>query len=108
MKSTYGAVKGTSVEDWPITYDDLEPYYERAEYEIGVSAWPAPIRLQSPGKGRSRFLLCLSIRKEKSSATLACVWAGIPFRPPSRFSPNPTMADMLVFNAAGASLTLVK
>lgn len=37
MKSTYGAFPGTSVEDWPITYDDLEPYYERAEYEIGVS-----------------------------------------------------------------------
>jgi choline dehydrogenase-like flavoprotein len=24
--------------DWPISYDDLMPYYERAEYEIGVSA----------------------------------------------------------------------
>ena len=37
MKSTYGAVEGTSLEDWPISYDDLEPYYERAEYELGVS-----------------------------------------------------------------------
>jgi choline dehydrogenase-like flavoprotein len=37
MKSTYGSVPGTSLEDWPITYDDLEPYYERAEYELGVS-----------------------------------------------------------------------
>ncbi len=23
--------------DWPISYDDLEPYYEKAEWEIGVS-----------------------------------------------------------------------
>jgi choline dehydrogenase-like flavoprotein len=37
MRSTYGAIPGTTVEDWPITYDDLEPYYERAEYELGVS-----------------------------------------------------------------------
>ena len=37
MKSTYGSIPGTSLEDWPITYDDLEPYYEKAEYELGVS-----------------------------------------------------------------------
>jgi choline dehydrogenase-like flavoprotein len=37
MKSTYGSIPGTSLEDWPIGYDDLEPYYERAEYELGVS-----------------------------------------------------------------------
>jgi choline dehydrogenase-like flavoprotein len=32
MKTLYG--QGV---DWPITYDDLKPYYEMAEYEIGVS-----------------------------------------------------------------------
>ena len=37
MKTTYGEVKGSSMEDWPITYDDLEPFYEKAEWEIGVS-----------------------------------------------------------------------
>jgi choline dehydrogenase-like flavoprotein len=37
MKSTYGAPAGSSLEDWPISYDDLEPYYEKAEYEIGIS-----------------------------------------------------------------------
>jgi choline dehydrogenase-like flavoprotein len=37
MRSTYGAPKGSSLEDWPIAYDELEPYYERAEYAIGVS-----------------------------------------------------------------------
>jgi len=36
MRSTYGAPAGSSLEDWPISYDDLEPYYEKAEYEIGV------------------------------------------------------------------------
>ncbi len=37
MRSTYGAPVGSSLEDWPIGYDDLEPYYEKAEYEIGIS-----------------------------------------------------------------------
>ncbi|HEX8860345.1 MAG TPA: GMC family oxidoreductase [Actinomycetes bacterium] len=31
------AVEGTTLVDWPISYEDLEPYYERAEYEIGVA-----------------------------------------------------------------------
>jgi choline dehydrogenase-like flavoprotein len=37
MRSTYGAPQGSSLEDWPISYDDLEPFYEKAEYELGVS-----------------------------------------------------------------------
>ena len=37
MRSVYGAVAGSTLEDWPISYDDLEPYYEKAEWEIGVS-----------------------------------------------------------------------
>jgi choline dehydrogenase-like flavoprotein len=37
MKSKYGAVAGSTLDDWPVSYDDLEPYYEKAEWEIGVS-----------------------------------------------------------------------
>ena len=37
MRSTYGVPEGSSLEDWPIGYDDLEPFYEKAEYEIGIS-----------------------------------------------------------------------
>ena len=36
----YGASrvpKGSTVEDWPFGYDELEPYYDRVEHEIGVS-----------------------------------------------------------------------
>jgi gluconate 2-dehydrogenase alpha chain len=29
--------KGSTIEDWPLTYEDLEPYYDKVEYEIGVS-----------------------------------------------------------------------
>src|SRR5512135_3519990 len=37
MRSIYGTVEGSTLEDWPISYDELEPYYEKAEWEIGVS-----------------------------------------------------------------------
>lgn len=37
MRSVYGAPEGSTLEDWPIGYDDLEPFYEKAEWEIGVS-----------------------------------------------------------------------
>jgi choline dehydrogenase-like flavoprotein len=37
MKSVYGEVKDSTLDDWPISYDDLEPYYEKAEWEIGVA-----------------------------------------------------------------------
>jgi choline dehydrogenase-like flavoprotein len=37
MRSTYGAPEASSLEDWPISYEDLEPHYEKAEWEIGVS-----------------------------------------------------------------------
>jgi choline dehydrogenase-like flavoprotein len=37
MASRYGVPEGSSLADWPIGYDDLEPFYERAEREIGVA-----------------------------------------------------------------------
>ena len=42
MRSTYGTVEGSTLEDWPISYSDLEPYYEKAEWEIGVSGDDSP------------------------------------------------------------------
>lgn len=41
MATTYGVPAGSSLADWPISYDDLAPYYDRAEWEIGVSGDPA-------------------------------------------------------------------
>lgn len=35
--STEGPVTGANLADWPIDYDELEPYYERAEWDYGVS-----------------------------------------------------------------------
>jgi len=35
--SKEGPVSGASLADWPVTYEELEPYYERAEWDFGVS-----------------------------------------------------------------------
>ena len=40
--SVLGGVPGTALADWPITYEELEPYYTKAEWEIGVSGEPGP------------------------------------------------------------------
>ena len=37
MASHYGVPPGSALADWPFGYEELEPYYERAEWEIGVS-----------------------------------------------------------------------
>jgi choline dehydrogenase-like flavoprotein len=36
-RSLYGAVSGADLADWPISYADLEPYYTKAEYDLGIS-----------------------------------------------------------------------
>lgn len=37
LRSVLGSVAGANLEDWSLSYDDLEPFYEKAEYELGVS-----------------------------------------------------------------------
>lgn len=41
-RSRVGAISGTGFDDWPITYDELEPYYTKVDEEIGVSGAPGP------------------------------------------------------------------
>jgi choline dehydrogenase-like flavoprotein len=36
-RTLMGEVAGASVADWPLTYDDLEPYYTELERDIGVA-----------------------------------------------------------------------
>ncbi|MBI4419446.1 MAG: GMC family oxidoreductase [Gemmatimonadetes bacterium] len=37
-----GPIPGAALADWPIAYQDLEPYYTKAEWELGVSGEPGP------------------------------------------------------------------
>jgi choline dehydrogenase-like flavoprotein len=50
MVSRYGNVPGSTLSDWPISYDDLEPYYEKAEWEIGVSGDDSTNPFKGPRK----------------------------------------------------------
>jgi choline dehydrogenase-like flavoprotein len=47
LKTLYGRGR-----DWPISYDDLEPYYQRAEIELGVNGYDAE---DQSGQGGSHF-----------------------------------------------------
>jgi choline dehydrogenase-like flavoprotein len=48
--STEGPLAGASLTDWPFTYDELEPYYERAEWEFGVAGDAAANPFGAPRK----------------------------------------------------------
>ncbi|HTM04437.1 MAG TPA: GMC family oxidoreductase [Vicinamibacterales bacterium] len=50
----YGASripKGSTVEDWPFGYEELEPYYDKVEYAIGVSGKAGNIRGRKDERG---------------------------------------------------------
>jgi choline dehydrogenase-like flavoprotein len=39
-RSVLGPISGTTFSDWPIDYDELEPYYTKVDWEVGVSGEP--------------------------------------------------------------------
>ena len=41
-RSILGPIAGTNFSDWPLSYDELEPYYTKVDWEIGVSGAPGP------------------------------------------------------------------
>jgi len=41
-RSLLGEISGTGFADWPISYEELEPYYTKVDWEVGVSGAPGP------------------------------------------------------------------
>jgi choline dehydrogenase-like flavoprotein len=41
-RSLVGSIPGTTFADWPISYQDLEPYYTKVDWEVGVSGLAGP------------------------------------------------------------------
>lgn len=41
-RSLLGPISGTNFADWPISYAELEPYYTKVDWQIGVSGAPGP------------------------------------------------------------------
>ena len=48
MASTYGTPEGSTLTDWPFGYEELAPYYERAEWEIGVAGEEGVLTARTP------------------------------------------------------------
>lgn len=55
QRSLHGDIDGASLVDWPITYEDLEPYYTTIEWEYGVSGKGGANKYEAP---RSRDYPC--------------------------------------------------
>src|SRR5215472_498640 len=47
-RSLYGEIPGSSFADWPISYADLEPYYTKAEYDLGISGLAGANPFEAP------------------------------------------------------------
>lgn len=47
-RSIYGDIPGTAFADWPIRYTDLEPYYNKAEQDIGISGLAGANPFEAP------------------------------------------------------------
>ena len=80
LRTIVGEVKGATVADWPITYDELEPYYSRVEWAFGVSGQAGANRFEGP---RSRGYPCpplpISRYAEKFSKGCAALgWNAFP------------------------------
>lgn len=37
LRSTFGDIEGANIVDWPISYDELEPFYAQVDKQVGVS-----------------------------------------------------------------------
>ncbi len=54
LKSKYGEIEGANVVDWPISYKDLEPYYDLTEELVGISGHYEKHKFEPP-RSRPNF-----------------------------------------------------
>ena len=90
--------RGSTLEDWPVTYDELEPFYERIEYEVGVSGKAGNLGGKLDPEGnvfegpRKREYPMPPLRATEFSdhmATAARKLGWKPFRPPAAINTQP-------------------
>ena len=48
MRAIYGNPEGASLADWPISYEDMEPFYTRAEWALGVAGEEGALTARMP------------------------------------------------------------
>jgi choline dehydrogenase-like flavoprotein len=80
LRSLLGDIEGANLADWPVSYGDLEPFYEKAEYELGVSGDANP---HGPSRRKPLPLPPLPDNKEASVLAPAALRLGWkPFHTP--------------------------
>ena len=81
-RSLLGSIPDTTFADWPITYDELEPYYTKVDWEVGVSG-EAGAREIRPGPATTR---CPPMPIKSSGVLLrdGAAAAGYTSKPPPR------------------------
>ena len=67
LKSKYGEIKGANIVDWPITYEEMEPYYDLTEELVGISGKVIPHKYEPP---RSRVNFTQAPTKENAVVKL--------------------------------------
>ncbi len=55
LHSEVGDIEGASVADWPISYQELAPYYDRVEHVVGVSGKAGVNPFEEPRSGPFPF-----------------------------------------------------
>jgi choline dehydrogenase-like flavoprotein len=48
LYSEFGAIEGANIVDWPISYDEMEPFYTQVEKDVGVSGKVVEHPFQEP------------------------------------------------------------
>ncbi len=91
---SFGEVPGGNVRNWPFTYDELEPYYTRVEYLIGVQG------LDAGGE--------ITYRKRAGGITAPLTMQANPDLPPRSkpypMPPGPAKIDNLLFARAAKEM----
>jgi gluconate 2-dehydrogenase alpha chain len=89
---------GSTLEDWPVSYEELEPFYDRIEYEVGVSGKAGNLngRLDPEGNvfegPRRREFPMPPLRSSEFTGHMAAVAKKLgwkPFRPPAAINSQP-------------------
>lgn len=66
FRSRYGRPAGSSAEDWPLSLSELEPYYDEAEAQMGVSGqrgpWDPETRREYPNPPMGYYKSSLLLR----------------------------------------------
>ena len=105
MATVYGNPEGATLADWPIGYDEMEPYYTLAEWELGVAGEEGALTARTP---RSKGYPMPAMGTEPARELLAGAaggWAGPGERSRWRSTASRRRAAPPAYAARPASVT---